>query len=270
MGLEVSGVVKQIGSKVTDQRFAIGDRVCALLPGGGYAQQAIVRPELAMPIPEGVTMDEAASLPEVFATAWLNLVGEANLQAGETVFIHAGASGVGIAAIQIAKHLGAYVVTSVGGQKKVQAVKQLGVDRIIDHHQEDVGKVLEELKDEGRPVNVVLDCVGGMQLGEHIPHLAMNGRWILIATLGGPKTMLNLRAILTRRLRLIGSTLRSRTPEHKAQIISQLTDQLWPKFTTGQIKPMVYKTLSILHADEAHTILKRRENIGKVVLSMQA
>lgn len=269
MGLEVSGVVKQIGSQVVDSRFKIGDSVCALLPGGGYAQQAIVRPELAMPIPEGVSMQEAASLPEVFATAWLNLVGEANLQSGETVFIHAGASGVGIAAIQIAKHLGARVVTSVGGLKKAEAVKQLGADRIIDHHQEDVGKVLEELKDADQPVNVVLDCVGGMQLGEHLPNLAMNGRWILIATLGGPETKLNLRAILTRRLRLIGSTLRSRTPQQKAQIISQLTEQLWPQFKVGKIKPMVYKTLPIQQADDAHAILKRRENIGKVVLTVQ-
>lgn len=269
MGLEVAGIVTQIGSQVTDKRFKCGGRVCALLPGGGYAQQAIVRPELTMPLPEGLTMQEAASLPEVFATAWLNLVNEANLQSGETVFIHAGASGVGIAAIQIAKHLGAYVVTSVGGQKKVEAVRQLGADRIIDHHQEDVGTVLAELNDAGHPVNVVLDCVGGMQLGEHISNLALNGRWILIATLGGPETKLNLRAILTRRLRLIGSTLRSRTPQHKAQIISQLTEQLWPQFKTGRIKPMVYKTLPIQQADAAHAILQRRENIGKVVLSVQ-
>lgn len=268
MGLEVAGVVTRVAAQVADCRFKRGDRVCALLPGGGYAQQAIVHPDLTMPIPEGLTMAEAASLPEVFVTAWLNLVNEAHLQAGETAFIHAGASGVGIAAIQIAAHLGARVVTSVGGRQKVEAVKQLGADVIIDHQLQDVGKVLADLKEADQAVNVVLDCVGGMQLGEHLPCLAVNGRWILIATLGGPQTTLDLRAVLTRRLRLIGSTLRSRTAAQKAQVVSQLTEHLWPQFKTGAIKPIIYKTLPIEQADEAHQILKRRENIGKVVLSV--
>lgn len=266
IGLEIAGVVVEVGAAVTDPRWKKGDPVCALLPGGGYAQQVSVQPELLLPLPEGLTMAQAASLPEAFATAWLNLVTEAQLKAGETVFIHAGASGVGIAAIQIAHHLKARVITSVGGQTKTQAIQSLGAERIIDHHQTNAGTVFDELHKTDHPINVVLDCVGGPHLGNHLAKLALGGRWVLIATLGGPATELNLRAVLTRRLRLIGSTLRSRTLKEKEQIIAQLTQQIWPQIQARRIYPVVYKTLPIEHADQAHQILQRRENIGKVVL----
>ncbi|WFB36866.1 NAD(P)H-quinone oxidoreductase [Kiritimatiellota bacterium B12222] len=265
-GLEVAGVVVE---SPVDSHWKAGDRVCALLGGGGYAEQVVVPAELVIPIPDGLSFAEAASLPEVFATAWLNLVGEAHTQAGETVFIHAGASGVGTAAVQIARHLGAKTVTSVGGEAKVKLLQELKADRIINHHQEDVGAVLDECADAGQPVNVALDCVGGNGLGEHIAKLAIGGRWVLIATLGGPTTELNLRAVLTRKLRLIGSTLRSRSLAEKEQILSDLVENLWPKFESGEIRPVIHQVLPIEQADEAHRILQSRENLGKVVLTIR-
>ncbi|MDF3129112.1 NAD(P)H-quinone oxidoreductase [Kiritimatiellaeota bacterium B1221] len=265
-GLEVAGIVLEAPA---NSGWKKGDRVCALLGGGGYAEKVAVPTELLMPVPDGLSFAEAASLPEVFATAWLNLVGEANTQAGETVFVHAGASGVGTAALQIARHLGARTVTSVGGAAKAELMHDLKVDRVINHHQEDVGAVLDECAEAGHPVNVALDCVGGAGLGDHIAKLAIGGRWVLIATLGGPTTELNLRSVLTRKLRLIGSTLRSRTLEEKAQILSDLVKNLWPEFESGEIRPVIHQVVSIQEVEEAHRILQSRENLGKVVLTIR-
>ncbi|MBC2595860.1 NAD(P)H-quinone oxidoreductase [Ruficoccus amylovorans] len=268
-GLEVAGVILEVGQDVDGSRWKVGDKVCALLGGGGYAEKVAVPAELLMPVPEGLSMAEAASLPEIFATAWLNLVNEAHLQAGETMFVHAGASGVGIAALQIAKSIGARTVTSVGGQTKVELMRELGVDRIVNHHEESVESVFDECLASDHPINVVLDCVGGKTLGENLSKLALEGRWVLIATLGGVTTELALRAVLTRRLRLIGSTLRSRSLEQKEGILSELVEQLWPQFESGQIKPVVHAVLPIEQADAAHQILKNRENRGKVVLTIR-
>ncbi|MGZ0709090.1 NAD(P)H-quinone oxidoreductase [Coraliomargarita sp. W4R53] len=268
-GLEVAGTIAEIGKDVDGARWKVGDKVCALLGGGGYAEKVAVPAELLMPVPAGITMVEAASLPEVFATAWLNLVNEAHLEAGETVFVHAGASGVGIAALQIAKFLGARTVTSVGGFAKVELMRELGVDRIVNHHEESVEAVFDECLASGRPINVVLDCVGGDTLGVNLSKLALEGRWILIATLGGIKTELALLSVLTRRLRLIGSTLRSRSLAEKKRILGELVDQLWPQLENGKIKPVVHQVLPIQQADAAHQILNRRENSGKVVLAIR-
>ncbi len=265
-GLEVAGKILEAPA---DSGWKPGDCVCALLGGGGYAEKVAVPVELLMPVPAGLSFAEAAALPEVFATAWLNLVGEAHTQSGETVFVHAGASGVGTAAIQIAKHLGARTVASVGSADKVTLMQDLGVDRVIHHQQEDVGAVFDECAEAGHPVNVALDCVGGAGLGEHIAKLAISGRWVLIATLGGPTTELNLRAVLTRKLRLIGSTLRSRSLAEKKQILSDLVTELWPKFESGEIRPVIHRVLPIQEADEAHRILQSRENLGKVVLTIR-
>ncbi|MGE9292786.1 MAG: NAD(P)H-quinone oxidoreductase [Puniceicoccales bacterium] len=268
-GLEVAGVILEVGQDVDGPRWKVGDRVCALLGGGGYAEKVAVPAELLMPVPEGLSMAEAASLPEVFATAWLNLVNEAHLQSGETMFVHAGASGVGIAALQIAKFLGARTVTSVGGQAKAELMRELGVDRIVNHHEESVESVFDECLASDHPIDVVLDCVGGKTLGENLSKLALEGRWVLIATLGGVTTELALRAVLTRRLRLIGSTLRSRSLEQKERILGELVEQLWPQFESGQIKPVVHTVMPIEQTDAAHQILKNRENRGKVVLTIR-
>jgi NADPH2:quinone reductase len=271
MGLEIAGVVDQVGEDAARRsHWRPGDRVCALLAGGGYAEKVVVRPEVLLPVPKGLSMEEAASLPEVFATSYLNLFMEAELKAGESILIHAGASGVGIAAIQLAKAFGVRVLTTVGSIEKAEAIRSLRPDIIIERTFADVGAVLDQEAVEGRPVNVVLDCVGGTELGEHMVKLARGGRWILIGTLGGDQTQISLWPLLTRGLKLIGSTLRSRPLEAKAHIIREMTNSVWPKIETGEIRPVVYRVLPISRAEEAHEILERRENVGKVVLTIQS
>ena len=261
MGLEAAGIVL---SAPAGSRWKVGDKVCALLGGGGYAEKITVPEEMVLPVPRGLSMEEAASLPEVYATAYLNLVIEAGLKPGETVFIQAGASGLGIAAIQTAKVLGAKVVTTVSSEQKAKAVRALGADVVVNRKTDDLGKALDE-----NPVNVVLDCVGGRGLGSNLEKLAPGGRWILIATLGGEHAEIALRPILKRGLRLIGSTLRSRTTEMKGQILAGLEERIWPAIETGLIRPVIYKRFPIREAEQAHAVLERGENIGKVVLTIR-
>ena len=261
MGLEAAGIVL---SAPAGSRWKVGDKVCALLGGGGYAEKITVPEEMVLPVPRGLSMVEAASLPEVYATAYLNLVIEAGLKPGETVFIQAGASGLGIAAIQTAKVLGAKVVTTVGSEQKAEAVRALGADVVVNRKTDDLGKVLDE-----NPVNVVLDCVGGTGLGTNLEKLAPGGRWILISTLGGEHAEIALRPILKRGLRLIGSTLRSRTTEMKGQILAGLETQIWPAIETGAIRPVIHKIFPIREAEQAHAVLECGENIGKVVLTVR-
>lgn len=273
MGLEIAGVVVHVGAGASPRPgrrcWRVGDRVCALLPGGGYAEVVAVRSELLLPVPEGLSLAEAASLPEVFATAWLNLVMEAGLRVGETVLIHAGASGVGVAAIQIAKLLEARVLTTVSCAAKAEAVRGLGADIVVDRKTGDLGAAMDACLAEGRPVAVALDCVGGAGLGEHLPRMAEGGRWVLIATLGGERSEIPLRALLKRGLRLIGSTLRNRPLAVKAQVIEDLRSMVWPALATGRIRPVVHARLPIAQAEAAHAILERGENIGKVVLDIR-
>ena len=261
MGLEAAGIVL---SAPAGSRWKVGDKVCALLGGGGYAEKITVPEEMVLPVPRGLSMEEAASLPEVYATAYLNLVIEAGLKPGETVFIQAGASGLGIAAIQTAKVLGAKVVTTVSSEQKAEAVRALGADVVVNRKTDDLGKALDE-----NPVNVVLDCVGGRGLGNNLEKLAPGGRWILISTLGGEHAEIALRPILKRGLRLIGSTLRSRGTEMKGQILVGLEERIWPAIETGLIRPVIYKRFPIREAEQAHAVLERGENIGKVVLTIR-
>lgn len=276
MGLEAAGVVSEVGRPWTasgdpesGRDWQPGDRVSALLAGGGYAEKVAVRRELLLPVPERLSMEEAASLPEAFATAYLNLVLEACLVSGETVLIQAGASGVGVAAIQLARTLGASVLTTVGSSGKAAAISDLGADLIVDRNESDLGEVLDGCQRAGRPVDVVLDCVGGKDLGLHLAKLGQGGRWVLIATLAGTRTELDLRPLLLRGLRLLGSTLRSRPLATKGRIVRGLTDQVWPEIASGRIRPFVHRVLPIEDAEDAHAILERRENVGKVVLRVR-
>lgn len=270
MGLEVAGVITQVGYKAAKHfDWQVGDSVCALLAGGGYAEQVAIHPAVLLPVPKGLSMAEAASLPEVFATAYLNLFMEAELQAGERVLIHAGASGLGIAAIQLCKAFGADVVTTVGSPEKAEALNAYGADIIVERNTTDLDTILDQCEAEGRPVNVALDCVGGANLGKHLSKLARGGRWILVGTLGGITSDLSLRPLLTRGLRLIGSTLRSRPMETKARLIRELTERVWPKIESGAIRPFVHKIFPIAGVTEAHAVLDRNENIGKVVLLIE-
>lgn len=266
MGLEISGVIKKIGALAErESHWKIGDRVCALLGGGGYAEMVTVRYDMLMPVPENLSMIEAAALPEVFATAYLNLCVEGGMKAGDTVLIHAGASGLGIAAIQLAKTFGARVITTVSTAEKAAAAASFGADIVVNRITEDLGQILDQ-----NPVDIVLDCVGGPSLGNHLEKMAAGGRWILIATLGGALSEINLRPFLRQGLKLIGSTLRSRTPAVKAGLLSNLVEKIWPSVESGAIRPLIYKVLPITKAEEAHAILERNENIGKVILEVQS
>jgi NADPH:quinone reductase len=260
MGLEVAGVVSHAPAH---SRFRLGDRVCALLGGGGYAERVAVPAAMALPVPEGLSMLEAAAIPEAFATSYLNLCIEGGMKAGDTVLIQAGASGLGMAAIQLVKALGGTVMTTVGTEEKVRFVRSLGADFVINRATGDLGSAMDE-----HPVDIALDCISGPELGRCIGKMAIGGRWILIATLGGAKTDLDTNLFFRRGLRLIGSTLRSRTPEMKADILAGLERVLWEAFSSGTVKPVVYAALPITRAEEAHAILQNRENLGKVVLTV--
>lgn len=260
MGLEVAGVVVEAP---TGSRWKAGDQICALLGGGGYAEQVAVPAALAMSVPEGLSMVEAAAIPEAFATSYLNLCIEGGMKPGDTVLIQAGASGLGMAAIQLVKALGGKVMTTVSTDEKAEFVRGLGADIVVNRTVDDLGALME-----AHPVDVALDCVSGPGLGQCIEKMAVGGRWIVIATLGGAVTEINLDTFFRRGIKLIGSTLRSRSLEMKAQILAALERTLWPSFSSGAIKPVIYKTLPITQAAEAHAILQRRENLGKVVLTV--
>lgn len=261
MGLEVAGVVVEAPA---NGRWKAGDEVCALLGGGGYAERVAVPADLAVPVPKGLSMVEAAAIPEAFATSYLNLCIEGGMKAGDTVLIQAGASGLGIAAIQLTKRLGAKVMTTVSTEEKAEFVRRLGADVVVNRTVDDLGAAMEE-----HPVDIALDCISGPGLGRHLEKMALGGRWIVIATLGGARTEINMDTFFRRGLKLIGSTLRSRSSEMKANILAGLERTLWESFSSGTLKPVIHKTLPITEADRAHTILQRRENIGKVVLTVK-
>ncbi len=260
MGLEVAGVVAEAPACC---RWKAGDEVCALLGGGGYAERVAVPADMAVRIPEGLSMIEAAAIPEAFATSYLNLCIEGGMKAGDTVLIQAGASGLGIAAIQLAKSLGGKVMTTVSTEEKAEFVRRLGADIVVNRTVDDLGAAMEQ-----HPVDIALDCISGPGLGQCIGKMAIGGRWIVIATLGGPMTEINMGTFFRRGIKLIGSTLRSRSSAMKAEILTGLERTLWQSFSSGTVKPVIYKALPITEAEEAHAILERRANIGKVVLTV--
>lgn len=261
MGLEVAGIVLNAPA---ESRWKAGDKVCALLGGGGYAQRVAVPMDMVLPVPTGLSMVEAAAIPEAFATSYLNLCIEGGMQTGETVLIQAGASGLGMAAIQLVKALGGKVMTTVSTAEKADFVRTLGADIVINRTVDDLATAMEE-----HPVDVALDCVGGPGLGPCLEKMAIGGRWIVIATLGGAMAEINMNSFFRRGIKLIGSTLRSRSSEMKAEILTELERILWPSFSSGAIRPVIYRTVPIVRAEEAHAILQRRENLGKVVLTVK-
>ncbi len=262
MGLEVSGVIEKMGKVAAKKSgFTIGDEVCALMGGGGYAEYVCVKYDMALPLPKGFDFIHGACIPEVYCTAYLNLVHEAGLQKGETLLVFAGASGVGIAATQIAKAMGAKVIATVRSDEKAEAIRRFGADIIVNTNKESIDEVFEK-----NPVNVVLDCVGGEQLGRCFTKMARRGRWIMIATLGGKQASIDLGALLSGGFCLKGSTLRSRTPEFKAQILKEVCEKLYPYFENGAVLPDVYATFPFEKVEEAQSVLYANKNIGKVIL----
>lgn len=269
MGLEIAGEIVEIGEEASEKSdWKIGDKVCALLGGGGYAEYVSVRYDMLMPVPKGLSMAEASALPEAYATSYLNLFIEGHLKAGQTAFIPAGASGLASVAIPMAKAFGARVITSVLSSEIAERIQPLGADVIINSAAQDVAAVLEQEEKNGNPVSVSMDCLSGETLGKSLPYMAKGGYWIVISTLAGTETTVQLRPLLTKGLHLVGSMLRNRTPEFKAYILSELVKNVWPKLEDGSIKPSIYKTFSIEDAAEAHAVLERGENVGKVVLKV--
>lgn len=269
MGLEISGVITEIGSIAKEKSaFKVGDKVCALLGGGGYAEYAAVKYDMLMPVPKNCSMIEAAAIPEAFATAYLNLFIEGKIKEGDTLLMHAGASGLASVVIPMAKAFGVRVITSVLSGKIAKSIEHLNADVVIDSSKEKTADVLKRELANGNGVDVAIDCLGGEHMGECLPYLNHGARWIMIAALAGQKTEIDLKNIYVRNVRIIGSTLRSRTPEVKAQILAELVKNVFPKIEKGLIRPTVYKTLPIEKAEEAHAILQRGENVGKVVLTL--
>lgn len=269
MGLEIAGEIVETGKAVGQKsRWKVGDRVCALLGGGGYAQYAAVKYDMLMPIPHGLSFVEAASLPEAFATSYLNLFLEGHLKEGQTVYIPAGASGLASAAIPMAKAFGARVITSVLTSDLVRRIEPLRADRVIDLSRETAASVLQAEEAAGHPVHVAMDCLSGEQLGLCLPYMARGGYWVVISTLAGVETQIALRPLLTKGLHVVGSMLRNRTPDFKAALLAELVEKVWPKLESGVIKPSIYQTLPITEAEAAHAILERGENVGKVVLTV--
>lgn len=266
-GLEVSGIITEMSETAErESNWRIGDKVCALLGGGGYAEYAAVHHSMLMPVPAGLSMTEAAALPEAFATAYLNLFIEGGIKAGDTLLMHAGASGLASVVIPMAKAFGIRVITTVLSAEIAHSISHLKADVVVDTSTEDIAGVLRGEAGQGTPVNVVIDCLGGDKLGECIPHVAYGCRWIMIATLAGDLTCLNLRTLYMRNIRLIGSTIRSKPESVKAMILSRLVTEVWPKVESGLIKPTIYRTMSVTEANAAHALLAQGISVGKVVL----
>ena len=267
MGLEVAGVVRETGAAVTKWRK--GDRVCALLGGGGYAEAVAVDEGMVMPIPGKLTFAEAASLPEAYATCYLNLFREGGYRPGETLFFPAGASGLASVGIPMAKAFGAYVITSVLTDEIAEKIAPLRADRVIVSAREDTAQVIREEAEKGHPMDVAIDCLAGETIGQCFPYVNEGCRWVLISTLAGVTTTVPLRALLTKGIVLKGSMLRKRSVQEKSDILAALVTQIWPKLADGSIRPIIYQTLPIAQAEAAHEILERGENIGKVMLKVR-
>ena len=263
-GLEVAGIIKEVAKDVT--KWKVGDKVCALLGGGGYAEYVSVPADMVMPIPKGLSYVEAAAIPEVYMTAYLNLFYVGNAKKGETLLMNAGASGLASAVIPMAKAFGLRVITTVLGEDMVKQVAYLNADRVVDTTTEDIAEVLKEEEKNGTPVNIAIDCLAGEVLGKCLKYVARGCRWIQIATLAGDFSNIDFRNIFVKNIRIIGSTLRSKTPEEKGQLLNDLVNKTWEKFESGDIKVKIYKTFPLEKADDAQQVLYRGENVGKVVL----
>jgi tumor protein p53-inducible protein 3 len=266
LGLEAAGVVASVGAQVA--RCRVGDRVCCLLAGGGYAEQVVVHEAMALPIPDGLEFVEAAAIPEAFYTAFVNVVQEASLAAGERVLIHAGASGVGTAAIQLVKARGGVVYVTAGSAEKLARCTALGADAAIDYKTERFADRIAELT-EKRGVDVILDCVGGSYLEANVASLRARGRLVVIGLMGGTKAEINLGLLVARRLRVIGSVLRTRSLAEKIAITEAFRAEVLPLFESGKLKPLVDQVYPIADAAAAHDHVAANRNFGKVVLQVR-
>jgi len=257
LGLECAGVIEEVGAGVD---FIVGERVCALLAGGGMAEEVVVDARHVLPVPEGLSLHEAAAIPEVYATAWLNLFQLAGLQAGEKVLVHAGASGVGSAAIQLCKAFGNPLWVSVGSAQRLAYCESLGASGGVVRNEN-----LDALGELG-PFDVVLDPVGAGYVDMNLDLLARDGRWVIIGLMSGRKAEFDLAKVLSKRLQITGSTLRNRSDEFKAQLLSDLRLQVWPLFGEGRLSPQLVDTYPIAFAEAAYAELESNQVSGKLVV----
>jgi NADPH:quinone reductase len=260
-GLEVAGEVVGLGEGC--KRFKIGDRVCALVPGGGYAEYCIAAEDNTLPIPQDLSMQEAGGVPETYFTVWTNVFQRGRLQAGETFLVHGGTSGIGSTAIQLAKHFGARVIATAGSDEKCESCRKLGADTAINYRSTDF---VEALKSQNIEVNLALDMVGGDYVARNIRVMTTEGRIVQIAFQKGSKMEIDLLPIMLKRLTLTGSTLRPRSVAQKAEIARELEAKVWPLLVAGNCKPVVHATFPLAEAAEAHRLLERSEHVGKIVL----
>jgi putative PIG3 family NAD(P)H quinone oxidoreductase len=261
-GLEIAGDIEDVGDTT---RFAPGDRVCALVAGGGYAEYCAVPVEQCLPIPDGVPVVHAAAIPETFFTVWTNLFQRAGLAKGETVLVHGGSSGIGTTAIQLARAFGATAIATAGSPERCRSCEQIGAARAIDYKTDDFVAVVREMTG-GRGVDVVLDIIGGEYLSRNIECLALNGRLVQIGLIGGSRASLDLRPVLQKRLTLTGSVLRARTVAEKGAIARDLETNVWPLLARGEVKPIVDAEFPLERAADAHRELEAGRIFGKTVL----
>jgi len=266
-GLEVAGVIEQGDAQaLTNAGFKIGDRVCALVTGGGYAEYCVAPVAQCLPVPKGLSDIEAASLPETFFTVWSNVFDRAHLQSGETLLIQGGSSGIGVTAIQLAKALGAQVIVTAGSDEKCAACLALGADHAINYKTHDFQDEVKRLTG-GQGVNVILDIVAGSYVAKEIECLSEDGRLVIIAVQGGIKSEINAGLVLRRRLTVTGSTLRPRPIAFKAAIAQACLKNVWPLIEQGRIKPVIHSTFAAQDASRAHALMESNQHVGKIVLT---
>jgi NADPH:quinone reductase len=262
-GLEVAGEVVVLGQGV--KRYRLGDKVCALVPGGGYAEYAVVAEDNALPVPAGLSMIEAAAIPETYFTVWTNVFQRGGLKAGEKLLIHGGSSGIGTTAIQLAKQFGAYVIVTAGSDEKCKRCLVLGADVAINYRTQDF---VAEMEKAGLKADVILDMVGGDYVARNLKVAALNGRIVQIAFQKGSKIEADFLPIMLKRLTFTGSTLRPRTVAEKAIIARELEEKVWPLLAAGKCLPQIYKTFPLGDAVKAHLLMESSAHVGKIVLTV--
>jgi putative PIG3 family NAD(P)H quinone oxidoreductase len=266
-GLEVAGTIEAVGSSVTS--WQPGDRVCALVSGGGYAEFCAVPAPQCLPAPRGMDVTHAAAIPETTFTVWTNVFERGRLTKGETILVHGGSSGIGTTAIQLAHAAGAHVYATAGSGEKCAACESLGAQKAINYRQTDFVAAIKDLTN-GRGVDVVLDMVAGDYVQRNIEVLAMNGRLVMIGRQGGVKSEIDVMPILRKRLVLTGSTLRTRSVEEKGALAQSVYQHVWPLFESGAVRVIVHQTFPLPHAAEAHRLMESSAHVGKIVLQVQS
>ena len=266
LGLEVAGVIAAVGSGV--ETWKTGDHVCALAPGGGYAEYCLTDARHCLPIPTGLSLLQAAALPETYLTVWANLFDRAHLEAGQSVLVHGGSSGIGLTAIQLAREFGATVYTTVGNADKAKACVAAGARRAINYREEDFAAVIAR-ETEGRGVDVIIDIVGAPYIVRNIASLALEGCLVQLAFLEGSKFEFDATPVMLRRLTLTGSTLRARSAEQKAAIVKRLHEKVWPVLAQGRCLPVIDAVFPLDRASEAHRLMESSQHIGKIMLTVK-